>query len=89
MSATFILTIYEIDEYGLQVHGQQVASDEATLKATVVRWMMQHYPEHFEDGMFHDAPFSSIDDNFQAIILWSEYSQNAGGLRFLIRPADL
>lgn len=83
-----VLTIYEMDEYGLTIHWQQVAADEATLKGAAVAWTQSHYPDHFEEGMFHDSPSDSVEDNYQAIMLWSQFSRNAGGLRYIIRPAD-
>jgi hypothetical protein len=86
--AMFILTIYELDEYGLHVFFQQINSDELPLQTLAVRWFATHYPEHFEDGMFHDSPSDSIEDNYQAILLWCEYAENSGGLDLLIRAAD-
>lgn len=83
-----ILTIYEIDEYGLNILFQQSSPAEDTLKESVVRWVAIHYPDHFDDGMFHDSPSSSLEDNYQAILLWSQFAENASGLRFIIRPAD-
>jgi hypothetical protein len=87
-AAMFILTIYELDEYGLHILFQKAATDEATLHTDAVAWTKRHYPDHFEEGMFHDALSDSDEDNYQAIVLWSEYSENAGTLRYEIRPAD-
>ncbi len=84
----FILTIYELDDHGLQVHFQRATSDTDALKAAAVAWTAQRFPDHFEEGMFHDSPSNTIEDNYQAIILWSEYADNAGTLRFLLRPTD-
>lgn len=84
----FILTIYEIDEYGLNIHWQQASPDEGPLQAAIVEWTQAHYPDHFDDGLFHDSPSFSVEDNYQAIMLWSQFSKNAGRLRYLLRLAD-
>lgn len=84
----YILSIYEIDEYGLHMLYQRAADDEYSLKIVLVDWMQQHHADHFEEGMFHDSPSDSVEDNFDAIVLWCDYALSAGKLRVLLRPAD-
>jgi hypothetical protein len=84
----FILTIYELQDDGIFIEFQQCADNEMTLQASAVQWAQGHLSDHFDEGMFHDAPSDSVEDNYQAILLWSQYADNAGGLRFIIRAAD-
>lgn len=87
-TADYILTIYELNELGMAIEFQQAAASEADLQATAVAWFYARFPDHFEEGMFHDSPSDSVADNYQAIVLWCKYATSSGGLDLIIRPAD-